>query len=269
MEPNINIFNMPVFGSLAVMGVPGILSDTDIRDAIAQREIEIKNEDLENCLTPVGYDVRVSDTAWIWTKRDIKQVDISNSKPLLLRPNDTALIITVEEVKMKPNIAGTIHSKVSLASLGFSHISTTIDPGWGNQGGHLLIQISNQGTIPLELKLRDPFCTVVFYRTVSPATMENTKGGKREDIIKKMIPDLVAKRKERSPRYRLRKLMEHRSTVIAVSAALGFGPLGFAVFAFASLVHGVDLTNLAGAYIIGAATLTGVFAVALLRTEKG
>lgn len=57
-----------------------------------------------------------------------------------LKSGDTALALTRESIWVNGSIAGTFHSKVRFVAEGFSHVSTTLDPGWQ---GQLLITVNN------------------------------------------------------------------------------------------------------------------------------
>lgn len=118
----------------------GALADTDIWDAIYRGEIYISPFRSEN-LTAAGYNLQVSDIIIstrsglplkIYTSGQYRYVDVP--------ANDTVLITTVESIFVGPQIMGTFHSRVSIVSQGFGHISTTLDPTWC---GPLLIAVNN------------------------------------------------------------------------------------------------------------------------------
>lgn len=92
-------------------------------------------------LTAAGYNLQVSDIIIstrsglplkIYTSGQYRYVDVP--------ANDTVLITTVESIFVGPQIMGTFHSRVSIVSQGFGHISTTLDPTWC---GPLLIAVNN------------------------------------------------------------------------------------------------------------------------------
>jgi dCTP deaminase len=201
--------------------IPGPMSDADIREAMASRDIIIKPFSDES-LTPVGYDLRVGDEGWIWTKKGLRSVNIRDKNSIVLEPGDNALIVTMEDVSLSKRIRGTIHAKVSVSSLSFMDNSTTIDPTWGNKGGFLLIHMANIGMLSLELKHGEPFCTVLFSRLVTPAEGENLKEGKREDI-RKRIDQMIRDRRERSKGHKLLTMLKSDLGVIICSLLVGFG----------------------------------------------
>ena len=164
---------------------------------------EIKITDFEEkCLTPVGYDLRVGEFGFSWKKRHF--LNVGKEREIVIEPGDTVLISTLEDVSISRAVAGTIHSKVSLVSYGFTHISTTVDPGWR---GKMLIQIGNTRRIPLTLKYGDPFCTLVFYKTETPAEMPSVKPPERSDIIR-WIAFMVEEEKKKNIFRNNRKLIE-------------------------------------------------------------
>jgi dCTP deaminase len=204
------------------------MSDADIAEAIRNNEIIINNFS-PNSLTPVGYDLCVGDDGWIWTRKGLSHVEIKDKKVITLEPGDTALITTMEDIRISKKIMATIHSKVSLSSLGLSHISTTIDPGWGNKhGGLLLIQISNIGRISLDLNHGEPFCTVIFYRVITEANLDNQKAGSRDDVVQ-MIKKFIKDRKDRSRRRRLLSVVRSKLGMIILSLLAGYGGMATAL----------------------------------------
>ncbi len=120
----------------------GPLADTDIWDAIYRGEIYISPFCKEN-LTAAGYNLQISDII-ISTKTGLPlKIDSSGQKRYVDVPaNDTVLITTVESIFVGPQIMGTFHSRVSIVSKGFGHISTTLDPTWC--GRSLLHSITHQ-----------------------------------------------------------------------------------------------------------------------------
>ena len=208
---------------------PGPMSDADINEAKRNNEITISNFSSDS-LTPVGYDLCVGDDGWIWTRKGLSHVEIKDRKVITLEPGDTALIATKEDIRLSKKIMATIHSKVSLSSLGLSHISTTIDPGWGNiKGGLLLIQISNIGRISLDLKHGEPFCTVIFYRVITEANLDNQKAGSRDDVVQ-MIKKFINDRKERSRGRRFLSIARSKLGIIILSLLAGYGGMATALF---------------------------------------
>lgn len=80
---------------------------------------------------------------------------------------------------------GTIHSRVSLVSQGFGHISTTVDPTWK---GPLLIALNNPSSEKKRLILEDAgktqaFATLILYHLNSTSTTKLSVSPNRIDIL--------------------------------------------------------------------------------------
>lgn len=163
----------------------GPLADTDIWDAIYRGEIYISPFRKEN-LTAAGYNLQVSDII-ISTKTGLplKIVTSGQYRYVDVPANDTVLITTVESVFVGSQIMGTFHSRVSIVSKGFGHISTTLDPTWC---GPLLIAVNNPSNKKKRFVISDSagtrsFVTLVFYRLLHPAEAENSKPPIRTDVL--------------------------------------------------------------------------------------
>jgi deoxycytidine triphosphate deaminase len=138
------------------------LTDTDI-NKLLNKEIVIDPCD-DNCITPVGYNLRIGDFVY---SLDRGLLNADNSGKYTIRPGEIILVLTKEFVWVSNRIGGTFHSKVKLVSFGFSHISTTLDPGWG---GKLLITMCNMSKRPIILTDGQSFATLVFLLGRSRAT---------------------------------------------------------------------------------------------------
>lgn len=174
-----------------------MLSDTDIR-----KEIEVKRNGSTNgisiepfedkYLTPVGYDLRVGIKGFSWNNKH--EIDIKQEKRIEIQPKDTVVIETLESMSISKEIAGTIHSMVSQTiPQGLSHISTTVVPGWR---GKLLISIHNYRDCSVELRFKDSFCTVCFYRVESESKASLGNPVDRVDLWRQ-LKDKAKEEKER------------------------------------------------------------------------
>jgi deoxycytidine triphosphate deaminase len=173
-----------------------ILTDTDLKTLICS-DIEWKDRNKihiypfsGDCLTPVGYDLRIGNRYSSAFKRG--SFEIKEGDQIAICPGDTTLITTLEKVGMPQNrtISALIVSKVSKVSKGLSHISTSIDPDWD---GKLLIVIHNHSRETLNLNFAEPFCTVVFFENKSPSTKDCGKPPERSDILLKEWSDVTQK----------------------------------------------------------------------------
>jgi dCTP deaminase len=168
----------------------------------------------EECLTPVGYDLRVGEYGVSWKKRRL--ISIKDEKQITIDPGDTVLLAVREKIQVSKNVGGTIHSKVSLVSRGYSHISTTLDPGWK---GEMTILISNTRSIPLTLEFEQPFCTLVLSKTKSPATKEAPEPRALSEFFK----SLLKLEEKLSWRRRILNVLSKKPIILIGSILLGYG----------------------------------------------
>jgi deoxycytidine triphosphate deaminase len=176
-----------------------LLSDQDIQK-ILNREIVIYPFD-ENDLTPVGYNLNPSD--FVFSIQSQSLVLESNGF-FEIQPHDTVLILTKEAVWVSRKIAGTFHSKVSVVSAGFGHISTTLDPNWK---GPLLISLNNPTDNSLNIPVDKSFVTLVFYKVRTPAlkdALDNLPS--RADILTNISNKILANTITQNQRQLLSKV---------------------------------------------------------------
>lgn len=170
-----------------------VLSNRDIMEAMNKGAIFIAPFNEEN-LQPSEYNL--TPTYFVYStkkKRLLPLIKENNSVYVMIDRNDTVLIRTREAIAVSDNITGNFDSKLRNTSVGFGHISTTLDPGWE---GQLLIPYNN----PTNKKLRfdieqnvsgkikyNAFVTVTFNHMNSAATKisDNTSG--RWDILDNTI----------------------------------------------------------------------------------
>lgn len=188
-----------------------MLSDVDIRNELGKGIII--EPFAENCLTPVGYDLRVG--RWGVSLKNKRETQIDKEGRISIGPNDTVVIETYESIKLSKDFSGTIHSMVTLLSaFGITHISTTIDP---RSEGPLLIQFHNPRPVAMELAFQQPFCTVCFHRMESPAAKGFNKPVGRTDI-KTWLKREVGK--ERGKVYRTRRFWFGMAAFLILLASL-------------------------------------------------
>ena len=95
---------------------------------------------------------------------------INGQEVVILLPFSTTLIQTKEVIAVGNYIGGTYHSKVGIVSQGIGHIGTMLGP---NFAGHSLIAVHNVSGIPLKIKVKETFVSVVFHYLNSPIDYEN------------------------------------------------------------------------------------------------
>jgi len=152
-----------------------LLTDRDITK-LQGKDIVIDNYVPEG-LTPIGYDFHVGDFVYCLDSHNLLEPVDEN---YMLPPESTILILTKESLWVSKNIAGLIHSKVSLVTKGFSHIATTVDPNWF---GPLLITLRNNNKTETPLKKEGPFVTLVMFKVSTPTETKHNKPASRADLL--------------------------------------------------------------------------------------
>lgn len=183
------------------MSYAGFLSDTDICEAIASKEMAISPYNEEN-LTPVGYNFSYSRFIISLSTKTFKKIyiDKNNTMYFILVPNESVVVLTTEAIWVSREIGGTFHSKVSIVAKGIGHISTTLDPGWQ---GQLLIPMNNPTKKRIKVEIGrivisndehddiiykyNTFITLVLFKSISPSTKISRNRASRYDILNDII----------------------------------------------------------------------------------
>lgn len=133
----------------------------------------------ESNLKGASYNLTASKLAYIASN---KKIAVNSNDEIIIPAHETVLIQTQEAIYTRKQICGTYHSKVSLVSEGFSHIGTTLDPGYM---GPSLIAITNNTNEKKKIKCTDSIVTIMFYRVsgCDKEAKDNAVG--REDLIPK------------------------------------------------------------------------------------
>jgi len=176
-----------------------------------------------DCLTPVGYDVRVGRQYASAIDGELHE-ELKDSDDVIIKPGDVVLITTLEYVGMPQNrsISALITSRVSIVSKGLSHISTNIDPDWK---GKLLIALHNPSRNTVTLKCGERLCTLNFFKNETEATKDCEKEPGRTDVLLNQFVSSVKlakakKSKRETRRYWLRFGL--KAIIILLCCALGW-----------------------------------------------
>ncbi len=186
----------------------GMMSDVDIRKAIADREMCItpfnKNNINDKRLTPVGFNFSFSRFVVSLNQRSFLQIHEKNDEMyFFLEQGDTAIALTNESIWVSKNIGGTFHSKVGYVSLGLGHISTTLDPYWQ---GQLLISINNPSKRKIKVVISrfisgkwiySTFITLCLYRMGTAASKPSDNKSARLDTLYDIIKHDVKTKKQK------------------------------------------------------------------------
>lgn len=219
--------------------IMSVLTDTDICKILSTDENQWNQDEQllvegfsQDCLTPMGYDLRVGGFYKTFLARpNLVTIDLEES--VVIKPRDIALIGTFEKIRMPKNgsVSALILSRVSQVSRGLSHVSTKVDPGWAE--GELLVPVQNFSRDSIRLRYQEKFCTIVFFRNESPPSSLYKKGASREKFFR-----LLAQTSQNSL-FRDIGLAAIPVLVIIAIAAIGYKTFGNTTGFAASVAVGV------------------------------
>jgi deoxycytidine triphosphate deaminase len=128
-----------------------------------------------------GSSINLTSSNMAWSVSTKKTAVDKEKGVIILKSNDTTLILTKEIFAVSNKIAGSFHSRVVDVSIGEGHISTVINPGWC---GRPLIAVNNGTKNDIELKIGDPFVIMVldYLHTPSSIMVDKNKTS-RLDIL--------------------------------------------------------------------------------------
>lgn len=161
-----------------------ILSDSDIKKALAQKQIEITPEpDFNTQLGSCSIDLRLGNTFRVFdhsrfpfidpSKKDFsneitKEVIINDGEHFIMQPGDFVLAVCLENVKIPADLMGRLEGRSSLGRLGLVVHSTasTFDAGWD---GKPVLELGNLGRMAIALTPGMRVCAMTFEQLTSPA----------------------------------------------------------------------------------------------------
>ena len=154
-----------------------ILSDTDIKKALAQGRIKITPKpDYKTQLGSCSIDLHLGNKFRVFkhssypyidlkgpidTDQIIKEIIIPKGEAFIMQPGDFALVTTVENLDLADDILGRIEGRSSLGRLGIIvHGTASIfDPGWT---GKPTMELGNLGVMPVALYPGMRICAFTF-----------------------------------------------------------------------------------------------------------
>ena len=133
--------------------------------------------------------------------RNEEWINLKTAKGFTFQPKELILIETYERISLSRKICGTIHSLARLTLLGFSHISTTVHPGWSEAVGSpqpLRIAIYNMGDLQVEIRDKHPIARMLLHQSevgaeISAPTPEEVF--QRADIAMEQYSDKTKREK--------------------------------------------------------------------------
>lgn len=170
-----------------------VLSDRDIKKALKDGTIVIDpTPDFETQMGSCSVDLRLGNVFRVFehSKKpyiDPSQKDYSNDitsevilkdgEQFIMQPGDFVLAVTLEHVKIAPNLMGRLEGRSSLGRLGIVVHSTasTFDPGWD---GKPVLELGNLGRMAVALTVGMRICAMGFEELKSPS---ETPYNKRRD----------------------------------------------------------------------------------------
>ena len=174
-----------------------ILGHSEILKEIEAGRIVIDPYDPES-VGPASVDLRLSNAFRVFVRlpRNVAVTDaidfraatkglwVEDDDYLIMRPGETVLGMTQERVELAENLCGWLEGRSRFARLGLLvHISASfMQPGISN---HQVLEMSNFGPIPLEIRPGTAICQFIFQR------IEGT--GRYQGVFQDQTPRLFAR----------------------------------------------------------------------------
>lgn len=184
-----------------------------------QKEDREWAESVEAQITNVGLDLTLGCRRSPFDLNSKSQLQILNdgedtSRYILVPAGHTISVETAEVLNLGFGIAALIKSKVRMVGQGFSHLSTTVDPGWV---GPLLLTFTNQTAFPIRIPVGCRIATVVFFET---SEVVHDRGDATITNNTSRWDDYLREARESGERM---ALLTHIITAVLVLLSLGLG----------------------------------------------
>lgn len=135
------------------------LSDTDIRSEMAKHEI-IRNADLDECLGPASYQLRIRT---VRQAPGAPEIEVPDGYDFFIAANAMVLVGVHEEVSLPRDLCGFLKLKSSLGRLGYvSWDQGFVEPGYQ---GSLTIVLHNFSHTPTLMRGGQKICHLILGRT--------------------------------------------------------------------------------------------------------
>jgi dCTP deaminase len=97
-----------------------------------------------------------------------RTIKVKNGEQFIMQPGDFVLAVTLERVKIAPDLMGRLEGRSSLGRLGIVVHSTAsiFDPGWD---GNPVLELGNLGRMAVALTVGMRICAMTFEELSSPA----------------------------------------------------------------------------------------------------
>lgn len=129
-----------------------VLSDKDIMEGMMTGYLGISNFD-EKCLTPNGYDLRISEIKLTGSKDAVRKGTVT------IPPGTLFYISTMERVRLPDDMCAQLWMRTTWIRRGVMATFGKVDSGFD---GTLTVGAFNASSEPLELPIGERFCQIVF-----------------------------------------------------------------------------------------------------------
>jgi dCTP deaminase len=137
-----------------------ILVDRLITERVQNGDLEITNFDAD-CVQPASYDLRLGNLVYSPSHPDEPRDLAVNGGAYRLPPYGTAVVTTLEDLRLPNSLIGRIGLKSGYARTGLvASTGPQIDPGFE---GKLFVSLFNLTAAPHVLRYRDTFLTIEFH----------------------------------------------------------------------------------------------------------
>lgn len=156
-----------------------ILTDSEIRQAVRSKEINIEPFDETTSLQPASYDLRVGETAIVaksvtldQLEKTVKEevapeINLKDRRTISVPAGGFALITSLEKVRLSSSFAAHIGIRSYYTRKGLALLSgLQIDPGFE---GYLVLGLANLSPRTIGIDYMDPLCTIEIHRLAMPA----------------------------------------------------------------------------------------------------
>ncbi|OGG14560.1 dCTP deaminase [Candidatus Gottesmanbacteria bacterium RIFCSPHIGHO2_01_FULL_39_10] len=166
-----------------------ILSDRDIKKLLKQGTIKIDPPiGLKTQLGSCSIDLRLGNSFRVFNYSQhpyfdpyddkgsemTTEITIKENEPFILHPGDFVLATTIESFILPDNLLARLEGRSSLGRLGIVVHSTAsvFEPGWN---GKVVMELGNQGRMPVALYTGMRVCALTFEELTSPAEVPYNK----------------------------------------------------------------------------------------------
>lgn len=135
----------------------GLFTDRQISAAAASGKLIVDGFDA-HFLHQACYELRVGDVYYDLSDHN-SRVEVDSSKPVLVKPHQTIVVISLETLSIPKDVIGRILLKGGLSTIGLHPVNTYADPGFF---GRIGIILHNSSTNYIKLPIGQPIAKIAF-----------------------------------------------------------------------------------------------------------